>query len=184
MLKKELTFIVQNNLCIKIINMAQKNSVVLLLGANLGEKEAMFAQVEKYIYENVGEIICKSAIYVSKPWGFESEHNFINQVLVVDTDFSAHDTLLRCQAIEKKCGRIRHENVGYESRTIDIDILYYNNDIVDTEDLIIPHPLLHKRNFTMVPLAEVLPNYVHPIFLKNNRQLLEECEDKSKVTLS
>ena len=153
-----------------------KNSVVILLGANLGDKEAMFAQVEKHIDENIGEITCKSKIYESKPWGFESEHNFINQVLVVDTDFSAHDVLLRCQAIENKCGRVRHENAGYESRTIDIDILYYNNDIVDTEDLVVPHPLLHKRRFTLVPLVEVLPDYVHPIFLKSNAQLLEELK--------
>jgi len=158
-----------------------KNSVVILLGANLGDKKAMFAQVEKYIDENIGETICKSALYESSPWGFESKDDFINQVLIVKTDFSAHDVLLRCQAIENKCGRIRHENAGYESRTIDIDILYYNNDIVDTEDLVIPHPLLHKRRFTMVPLVEVLSDYVHPIFLKSNAQLLEECNDDNKV---
>ncbi|MBP5584196.1 MAG: 2-amino-4-hydroxy-6-hydroxymethyldihydropteridine diphosphokinase [Bacteroidales bacterium] len=162
--------------------MAHKNNVVLLLGANLGDKETMFAQVIKHIDENIGEITCKSSLYESKPWGFDSDDNFLNQVLIVETDFSAHDVLLRCQAIENKCGRVRHENVGYESRIIDIDILYYNNDIVDTEDLIIPHPLLHQRKFTMCPLAEVLPDFIHPIFLKNNMQLLDECEDKSEVT--
>ena len=161
--------------------MQQKNFAVILLGANIGDKEAMFKLVKKHLTENVGDCIRESAIYSSKPWGFEAQDDFINQLLVVETEFSAVDTLLRCQAIEKKCGRKRHEGAGYESRVIDIDLLYFNNDIIDSEQLTIPHPLLHKRRFALEPLCEIIPEYVHPILLKTNRQLLDECEDKGEV---
>lgn len=162
--------------------MSQKNFAVILLGANLGDKKTMFETVETMLQQHIGDCVKKSSIYTSKAWGFESKDEFYNQVLVIETEYSAHDTLLRCQAIENKCGRIRHENAGYESRTIDIDILYFNNDIIDLDDLTIPHPLLHERNFTLVPLCEILPDYVHPIFLKENKELLAECEDNNKVT--
>jgi len=161
--------------------MSQKNFAVILLGANLGDKKQMFAQVETHIIDNIGNCIKKSSLYSSKAWGFESEDIFYNQVLIVETEYSAHDTLLRCQAIENKCGRIRHEQTGYESRTIDIDILYFNNDIIETDDLTIPHPLLHKRKFALVPLCEVLPEYIHPILLISNKLLLANCEDNGLV---
>ena len=161
--------------------MAQKNFAVILLGANLGDKKQMFAQVETHITDNIGNCIKKSALYSSKAWGFESNDLFYNQVLIVETEYSAHDTLLRCQAIENKCGRVRHEQAGYESRTIDIDILYFNNDIIETDDLTIPHPLLHKRKFALVPLCEVLPEYIHPILLTSNKNLLANCEDEGLV---
>ena len=161
--------------------MAQKNFAVILLGANLGDKKQMFAQVETHITDNIGNCIKKSALYSSKAWGFESDDLFYNQVLIVETEYSAHDTLLRCQAIENKCGRVRHEQAGYESRTIDIDILYFNNDIIETDDLTIPHPLLHKRKFALVPLCEVLPEYIHPILLTSNKNLLANCEDEGLV---
>ena len=161
--------------------MSQKNFAVILLGANLGDKKQMFAQVETHITDNIGYCIKKSALYSSKAWGFESDDLFYNQVLIVETEYSAHDTLLRCQAIENKCGRVRHEQAGYESRTIDIDILYFNNDIIETDDLTIPHPLLHKRKFALVPLCEVLPEYIHPILLTSNKNLLANCEDEGLV---
>lgn len=157
--------------------MSQKNFLVILLGANIGDKKAMFETVEQHLTQHVGECIKKSAIYTSKSWGFESEDEFWNQIMIVKTEYSAYDALLRCQAIENKCGRVRHTGKGYESRTIDIDILYFNSDIIETDDLTIPHPLLHVRRFTLVPLCEVLPDYVHPILMKTNAQLLEECPD-------
>ncbi len=157
------------------------NFAVILLGANLGDKQAMFAHVEEMIVQHIGSIVKKSSYYKSPAWGFESNDSFLNQILVLETEFSAYDTLLRCQAIESKCGRTRTQNAGYESRVIDIDILYFNNDIVDSEDLIIPHPLLQQRRFALMPLVEVLPDYVHPILLKTNLQLLEVCPDSSIV---
>ena len=159
-----------------------KNQVVILLGANLGDKKAVFSQVRTHIAEHIGDCTKKTAIYASTPWGFESANEFYNQVLVVETEYSAHDVLLRCQAIENKCGRIRSKDNEYEDRAIDIDLLYYNNDIFDIDDLTIPHPLMQERRFTLQPLCEILPYYVHPIFLKTNTQMLEECTDKSTVT--
>lgn len=159
-----------------------KNEVVILLGANLGDKKAMFSQVKTYITEHIGDCQKESAIYASKAWGFVSDSEFYNQVIVIETDFSAQDVLLRCQAIEKRCGRIREKDNEYEDRAIDIDLLYFNNDIVDTDNLVIPHPLLQERRFTLEPLCEILPDYVHPIYIKTNAQLLKECVDKGIVT--
>lgn len=157
------------------------NFAVILLGANLGDKQAMFAQVEEMLSQHVGSIVQKSSYYQSGAWGFESNDLFLNQIIVVQTEFSAHDTLLRCQAIESKCGRTRSKIAGYESRLIDIDILYFNNDIVESDDLTIPHPLIQQRRFALVPLVEVLPEYIHPILMKSNAQLLAECPDKGFV---
>lgn len=157
------------------------NFAVILLGANLGDKQAMFARVEEMLEQHIGTIVKKSSYYKSPAWGFESNDSFLNQIIVIETEFSAHDTLLRCQAIESKCGRTRSQNNGYESRVIDIDILYFNNDIIDSDDLIIPHPLLQQRRFALMPLVEVLPEYVHPILMKSNLQLLEDCIDNSLV---
>ncbi len=159
-----------------------KNEVVILLGANLGDKKAMFSEVKTYIAQHVGDCTKESGIYASTAWGFASDNEFYNQVLVVETEFSAHDVLLRCQAIENKCGRTREKANEYEDRPIDIDLLYFNHDIVDTDDLVIPHPLLQERRFTLEPLCEILPDYVHPIYLKTNAQLLKECTDKGIVT--
>ena len=159
-----------------------KNEVVILLGANLGDRKAMFSQVKTYITEHIGDRLKESAIYASKAWGFASNNEFYNQVIVVETEFSAHDVLLRCQAIENHCGRTREKGNEYEDRTIDIDLLYFNNDIVDTDDLIVPHPFLQERRFTLEPLCEIMPDYVHPIFLKTNAQMLKECRDKGNVT--
>lgn len=161
--------------------MGQKNLVVILLGANLGDKKQTFLTVEELLNQHIGDCVNKSSIYSSQAWGFESPQEFYNQVLVYETEFPAHETLLRCQAIENKCGRVRHENAGYEDRTIDIDILYFNNDIIDSDDLVVPHPLLHKRRFTMEPLCEVLPNYVHPILLQTNEKLLQTCLDPNEA---
>lgn len=157
------------------------NFAVILLGANLGDKQSMFVQVAEMLSQHIGTIVKKSSYYQSSAWGFESEDKFLNQVVVVETEFSAHDTLLRCQAIETKCGRTRSLKSGYESRVIDIDILYFNNDIVDSEDLVIPHPLLQQRRFALMPLVEVLPEYIHPILMKPNSQLLYDCPDDSFV---
>lgn len=157
------------------------NFAVILLGANLGDKQAMFVQVEEMLSQHIGTIVKKSSYYQSNAWGFESNDKFLNQIIVVETEFSAHDTLLRCQAIETKCGRTRSQKSGYESRVIDIDILYFNNDIVDSDDLIIPHPLLQQRRFALMPLVEVLPEYIHPILMKSNSQLLDDCPDDSFV---
>ena len=158
-------------------------SVFILLGSNLGDRQLLIYQACEMIEERCGRIVSKSRLYESEPWGFKSEHWFLNQVVVLDTEMSPDDLMDTLLAIEKELGRDRttpHE--GYVSRPMDLDILYWGKDlIVEKQHVIVPHPRLHKRRFTLLPLCDVAPDYVHPILKKTNRQLLDECQDTGIV---
>ena len=158
-------------------------SVFILLGSNLGDRQLLINQACEMIEERCGRIVSKSRLYESEPWGFKSEHWFLNQVVVLDTDMSPDDLMDALLEIEKELGRDRttpHE--GYVSRPMDLDILYWGKDlIVEKQHVIVPHPRLHKRRFTLLPLCDVAPDYVHPILKKTNRQLLDECQDTGVV---
>ena len=160
-------------------------SVFVLLGSNLGDRELLVNQACKMMGERCGEIVAKSRLYESEPWGFKSEHWFLNQVVVLDTEMSPDDLMDTLLEIEKELGRDRttpHE--GYVSRPMDLDILYWGKDlIVEKQHVIVPHPRLHQRRFTLLPLCDVAPDYVHPILKKTNRQLLDECQDFGKVNI-
>ena len=158
-------------------------SVFILLGSNLGDRQLLVNQACEMMEERCGRIVSKSRLYESEPWGFKSEHWFLNQVVVLDTEMSPDDLMDALLAIEKELGRDRttpHE--GYVSRPMDLDILYWGKDlIVEKQHVIVPHPRLHKRRFTLLPLCDVAPDYVHPILKKTNRQLLDECQDTGVV---
>ncbi len=160
--------------------MAVLNRVFLLLGSNIEPRIKYLEDAKKLIGENIGAIKMSSRYYESKALGFTSETNFVNQVLELEIDLSATETLLRSLEVETKLGRIR-VGKGYSSRTIDIDILYYNYLQLDIDKLIIPHPRLHKRRFTLMPLVEIAPDFIHPVFNKTNSELLHLCEDNSVV---
>ena len=159
-------------------------SVFILIGSNLGERKRLVNQACKMMEERCGVLISKSKLYESEPWGFEAEHWFLNQVVRIDTVLSPDELMKTQLSIEKELGRDRsvpHE--GYVSRSIDLDILYYGEEIVDTEMVAAPHPRLQERRFVLVPLCDVAPCLVHPLLRKTNRQLLEECQDKGKVNI-
>ena len=160
-------------------------SVFILLGSNLGDRQLLINQACEMIEERCGRIVSKSHLYESEPWGFKAEHWFLNQVVVLDTEMSPDDLMDALLAIEKELGRDRttpHE--GYVSRPMDLDILYWGKDlIVEKQHVIVPHPRLHQRRFTLLPLCDVAPDYVHPILKKTNRQLLDECQDFGKVNI-
>lgn len=160
-------------------------SVFVLLGSNLGDRELLVNQACKMMGERCGEIVAKSRLYESEPWGFKSEHWFLNQVVELVTSMSPDALMDALLAIEKELGRDRitpHE--GYVSRPIDLDILYWGDGlIVDNQHVIVPHPRLHQRRFTLLPLCDIVPDYVHPIMKKTNRQLLDECHDSGIVKL-
>ncbi|MDR1761935.1 MAG: 2-amino-4-hydroxy-6-hydroxymethyldihydropteridine diphosphokinase [Bacteroidales bacterium] len=154
------------------------HTVVLLLGANLGNEEAIFARVRSLCKQRIGAISAQSAMYTSKAWGFEHENVFYNQALVIHTQKNAHETLSECLAIETELGRTRTQQNGYEARVIDIDILYFNNEVIETATLHIPHPLLHMRRFALVPLCEIIPDFVHPVLHKTQRELLHTTNNE------
>ena len=151
--------------------------VVLLLGGNMGERERLLAKAEEWIVRTVGTVVRKSNIYESEPWGFSAPRNFLNRVVVVETTLLPMEVLDRVQDIEKKLGRIRRgknetcDERIYESRLVDIDILFYDDLILNSERLIIPHPLIAQREFVLVPLREIMGEYVHPVLGKMIRDL-------------
>ena len=157
------------------------NTVYLLLGSNLGNSKELFQQAIHMLELNVGVINHFSCLYESPPWGFQHENNFINQALKISTELSPFETLEACLSVEQQLGRIRANTDNYEARTIDIDILLFNSEIVNEKDLIIPHKHLHNRRFALLPLIEIEPHQIHPKFDKTISQLLYSCSDNSDV---
>jgi len=154
--------------------------VYLLLGGNMGDKRQIFNEATKLLNERVGPITGQSHIYETEPWGFESDDLFWNQVLELSVTISAPEVLKQNQQIEQELGRTR-KSAQYDSRIIDIDILFYGDQIVESPHLVIPHPRIRERKFVLVPLNEIAPEMNHPVFHKSIGQLLKECEDKLRV---
>ena len=125
----------------------------------------------------------KSPFCKSAPWGFESADSFVNIVARVNTQKNPEEVLVAIHEIEAGLGRIREGGGGYQSRTIDIDILFFDDEIIDRKNLTIPHPRLHLRRFTLQPLAEIAPDFIHPVLGKSIVELLDSCGDNSVVQL-
>ncbi len=153
----------------------------LLLGSNLGNRLDLLEQARALILSHIGVITQASGIYETAAWGLENQQAFLNQVLAVETTLIPEDLLKQINNLEAELGRIRL--VRWGARVIDIDILYYADLVLQTQRLTIPHPELQNRRFTLVPLAEIAPDYVHPALQQSNRQLLAQCSDKLPVTL-
>jgi 2-amino-4-hydroxy-6-hydroxymethyldihydropteridine diphosphokinase len=156
-----------------------KSTVILLLGGNLGDRLSNLEKAALEIEEAIGSIVVRSALYESEAWGNTDQPAFLNQVLIVSTMLSPIEVLTCALATETKLGRVRAEKWG--ARLIDIDILYFNNQVIDSGNLTIPHPGIASRRFALEPLAEIIPNFVHPILNKNHRILLAECNDTLSV---
>jgi len=155
------------------------NSYYLLTGSNIGDSQAHLLEALKQIELQVGEITSVSSVYRTEPWGNKNQQDFLNQVLGVKNPLQPAEVLARILAIEQQMGRNRL--VKWEPRVIDIDILFAGNQQINTPDLQIPHPLLHERRFTLLPLSEMAPDFVHPVFKKTIRELLADCPDTSLV---
>jgi 2-amino-4-hydroxy-6-hydroxymethyldihydropteridine diphosphokinase len=128
-----------------------------------------------YIEQYCGEIVRKSSVYETAAWGLEHQPDFYNQVLLLHTTLSANELIETLLRIENIMGRERAVKMG--PRTIDIDILFFNNDIIYEPNLVVPHPRMQQRRFVLMPLSEIAPQFVHPVFHKTVAQLLEECTD-------
>ncbi|MBD0402113.1 2-amino-4-hydroxy-6-hydroxymethyldihydropteridine diphosphokinase [Flammeovirga sp. EKP202] len=158
--------------------MSEKN-IVLLLGANLGNKEETLRQAVMEINNDIGEVLSLSHFYETAAWGKEDQPSYYNQVLVCKTTMSPQDLLNTTQNIEHKLGRVRKEKWG--ARIIDVDILFIESEVVSDENLKVPHPFIQERRFTLEPLTEILPNFVHPVLNQSLSDILLRCKDPLTV---
>lgn len=156
------------------------NKVFLGIGGNIGDKHHNFTEVHRLIAAKMGPIIKSSSVYETPPWGFNAKFNFWNQVLLVETKLEAIEMLWRIQEIEDTFGRDKGTE-KYASRQMDIDILYFNDEFMETEKLIVPHPLIQNRKFVLVPLVEIAPDLKHPLLRLTSVQMLENCKDQSVI---
>jgi len=155
------------------------NIVSLLIGGNMGDRMANLAAARNTINIECGRIISTSSIYETEAWGYKEQDSFLNQALIIQTTLEAGALMDAILKIEMALGRKREIPLG--PRIIDIDIIYYNDEIINTSSLSIPHPSMTERKFVLMPLTEISPDHMHPILLKTNAVLLKECGDSSVV---
>ncbi len=160
------------------------NTAIILQGSNAGDRLKMLQESREMIMDKIGILVNESSLYESEPWGFDSEVWFLNKVLHIETQLYAHQLLDALLEIEQKLGRVRHPSSNsYESRTIDLDILFFNDDVIHSQDLDVPHPKIHLRRFVLLPLFEILPDWYHVEKALTVSQLLDCCLDKTQVNI-
>ena len=162
--------------------MKSQHQVVLSLGSNQGNRFENVERSLELIHREIGTIIKVSKLYETPSWGFDSD-SFYNCAMVVHTFSPAHQILERILDIEKRLGRVRGDTLGYQSRIIDIDLIAFNEEIIDTEELQVPHPLMQNRRFVLLPMLDLNLNWMHPILHKRTAELLEITLDKSVCTI-
>jgi len=158
------------------------NTCFLLLGGNIGDKEDSLKKAVALLEQKLGSTPKKSSIFITGAWGNENQPEFYNQAIAIETILSAVELLKIVLEIEEQLGRKRN-NDKWQERIIDIDILFYNNDIIDLPELKIPHPFIQERKFVLAPMNEIAGNFIHPILKKTIKKLLNECEDVLEVRL-
>ena len=155
------------------------NKIYFLLGSNIGNSKQQLDLAVTNIESEVGKVVGRSSIYQTAAWGKTDQPDFLNQVIIVATQLTAEKTLATILAIEEKMGRVRTEKNA--PRIIDIDILFFNKERILQKDLIVPHPEIQNRRFVLIPLNEVSPDFIHPVFNKTIHELLEACTDELNV---
>jgi len=155
------------------------NQIYLLIGGNMGNRQENLEIATRRIAATIGEIKQSSAIYETEAWGLEEQPAFLNQVLLVSSTLNAQQVLKQILNIEHDMGRARIQKFG--PRIIDIDILFFNRDIIHEPGLNVPHPQLHLRRFTLKPLNDIAPEFRHPELGKTISDLLSTCPDPLTV---
>ncbi|HZH71994.1 MAG TPA: 2-amino-4-hydroxy-6-hydroxymethyldihydropteridine diphosphokinase [Mariniphaga sp.] len=154
--------------------------VYLGVGGNIGNKQQNLEKVRLFIQKEIGEVMKRSSVYETPPWGFLADEDFWNQVLLVETSLEPEEVLQAIQRIEGWFGR-KHDAEYYTSREMDVDLLYYDDRIIASDLLIVPHPKIAQRLFVVVPLVEIAPLFQHPVLKMTSRQLFENCPDDSAI---
>lgn len=154
--------------------------IILSIGTNIGDRKQNIENAVKALDE-IGKVATISPIYSSEPWGFESENGFYNIALILETSLSPLELLKETQRIEKELGRTTKTTTAYADRMIDIDIIDYNNQIINTQTLTLPHSLMHKRNFVLYPLTDIAPEWQHPTLKLTALELKKEAKDTSTI---
>lgn len=159
------------------------NQAYLLLGGNSEQTCDHFRLALIELERKEAKVLSKSGVYRSPSWGYESA-DFLNVCVLLETNLNPISLLSRCMEIEIRLGRSRKETGGYQDRSIDIDILYFNQEVVQMEDLIIPHPRIYNRRFALVPMLEIAGDFLDPHFQSGIPELLKNCPDSSEVILT
>jgi 2-amino-4-hydroxy-6-hydroxymethyldihydropteridine diphosphokinase len=151
----------------------------LLLGSNVGDREKHLREAREKVVRHIGAVVRESSVYLTEPWGFQKQTPFYNQILQIHTDLGPHEVLHTILHIEKELGRLRTGK--WKERIIDIDILYYEDEIINDAQLTIPHPGIPDRRFVLEPLCEIIPDAIHPALNVSNRYLLSHTNDPLRV---
>jgi len=156
------------------------HTVFLCLGTNLGDKQSNLDLAIAHIVKHCGEVKGQSGVYKSEAWGYESENDFYNQCLKIETHFTPDQLIDILLSIERDMGR-PGASTTYADRMMDIDVLFFDDMDIQTGRLVVPHPRIAERRFVLAPMTELAPDLVHPVIKKSMRVLLEECEDEGEV---
>lgn len=155
------------------------NTVYILTGGNLGDRLSSLQMAKEYIARETGNIVSSSSVYETEAWGNNNQPDFYNQVHIITTKLSAEQVMNKILEIEERMGRVRAAKNA--PRIIDIDILFFNADIINQKNLVIPHAEISNRRFVLTPLNELSPRLIHPVLNKSISELLSTCKDKLSV---
>ena len=155
------------------------NKVYLLLGGNLGSRLINLKKARQLLEKQVGKVVKYSKVYETASWGNIDQPDFLNQVLLIETKLTAEKIMEQILFIENKMGRVRSKKNA--SRIIDIDILFFNEEVIEAKNIIIPHPQIQNRNFVLYPLNDLIPRFKHPVLNKTVHELLLQCNDPLAV---
>ena len=154
--------------------------VYLGIGGNLGDRERNLGNALKYLERLVGVPVVISQMYETEPVGFDSDDKFLNIVVIIETNLNPLEILDQIRIIESTLGRVRGPD-KYVSRLIDIDIIFYGDQIIENEKLTIPHPRMHQRNFVLIPFCDIEADFIHPVFHRSVKEILDISNDRSIV---